>query len=76
MVRRNRPAANVAEYSNTGGVWCKAVFNTTGVIYDPKVQTKSCIFSEGIERHALEGGAAAAMASDPLAFLRTMNRLD
>jgi hypothetical protein len=70
LVRRNYPEANAAEYSNIGGVWCKAVFNATGVIYDPEVQT--CIFSEDIERQALEGGAAAVMAADPLAFLRIM----
>ena len=27
LVRRDYPAANAAEYSNTGHVWCKAVFN-------------------------------------------------
>jgi hypothetical protein len=77
LVRRNHPEANAAEYSNTGGVWCKAVFNATGVIYDPQVQT--CIFSEipeDIQRKALEGGmdaAAVVMAADPLAFLRIMH---
>ena len=78
LVRRNHPEANAAEYSNTGGVWCKAVFNATGVIYDPEVQT--CIFSEipeDIERQALEGSgssmAAVVMAADPLAFLRIMH---
>jgi hypothetical protein len=76
-VHRNHQEANAAEYSNTGGVWCKAIFNATGVIYDPEVQT--CIFSEipeDIERQALEGGmdaAAVVMAADPLAFLRIMH---
>ena len=27
LVRENYPEANGAEYSNTGHVWCKAVFN-------------------------------------------------
>ena len=27
LVRRDHPDANAAEYSNTGHVWCKAVFN-------------------------------------------------
>ena len=27
LVRKNHPDANGAEYSNTGHVWCKAVFN-------------------------------------------------
>ena len=27
LVRKNYPDANGAEYSNTGHIWCKAVFN-------------------------------------------------
>ena len=27
LVRRDYPEANAAEYSNIGGVWCKAAFN-------------------------------------------------
>jgi hypothetical protein len=77
LVRRNHPEATAAEYSNPGGVWCKAVFDATGVIYDPGVQT--CMFSEipdDIERQAREGrmdAAAVVMAADPLAFLRIMH---
>ena len=44
LVRRDFPEANAAEFSNTGRVWCDAVYNATGLIYEPTVQT--CLFDE------------------------------
>jgi hypothetical protein len=44
VVRKMFPDANAAELSNTGEVWCDAVFNVTGVIYEPLKQV--CIFDD------------------------------
>lgn len=44
LVRKNFPAANAAEFSNTGRVWCNAVYNATGLIYEPTLQT--CLFDD------------------------------
>ena len=32
LVRKNFPDANAAEFSNTGLVWCNAVYNASGLI--------------------------------------------
>ena len=44
FVRRNFPDANAAEYSNHGRTECDAVYNATGLIYDPTLQT--CLFDD------------------------------
>jgi hypothetical protein len=44
LVRENFPDANAAEFSNTGRVWCDAVYNASGLIFDPAVQT--CLFDD------------------------------
>ena len=44
LVHRDYREATAAEYSNTGGEWCFAVFEATGVIFDPTVQT--CVFEK------------------------------
>jgi hypothetical protein len=44
LVRKNFPAANAAEFSNTGRAWCRAVYNATGLVYDPSLQT--CLFDD------------------------------
>ena len=44
FVRRNFPDANAAEYSNSGRTECDAVYNATGLIYDPTLQT--CMFDD------------------------------
>jgi hypothetical protein len=44
LVRQNFPDANAAEYSNTGHAECDAVYNATGLIYDPTLQT--CLFDD------------------------------
>ena len=44
VVHKTFPDANAAEFSNTGGVWCDAAFNATGVIYEPLKQI--CIFDD------------------------------
>ena len=44
VVRKMFPDANAAELSNTGEVWCDAVFKVTGVIYKPLKQV--CIFDD------------------------------
>ena len=42
LVHRDHREATAAEYSNVGGEWCFAVFEATGVIFDPMIQT--CVF--------------------------------
>ena len=44
LVRKNFPDANAAEFSNTGRVWCNAVYNASGLIYEPTLQT--CLFDD------------------------------
>jgi hypothetical protein len=44
LVRKNFPNANAAEFSNIGGAWCNAVYNATGLAYDPSLQT--CLFDD------------------------------
>ena len=44
LVRKNFPDANAAEFSNTGLVWCNAVYNASGLVYEPTVQT--CLFDD------------------------------
>ena len=68
-VRREHPDANAAHYSNIGNVWCKAVYNATGVIFDAEVQT--CLFSD-VDLHQ-GSGPAVSRALDPVAFLRLQN---
>ena len=44
LVRKTFPDANAAEFSNTGLVWCNAVYNASGLIYEPTLQT--CLFDD------------------------------
>ena len=44
LVRKSFPDANAAEFSNTGLVWCNAVYNASGLIYEPTLQT--CLFDD------------------------------
>ena len=44
LVRKNFPDANAAEFSNTGLVWCNAVYNASGLVYEPTLQT--CLFDD------------------------------
>lgn len=43
-MRQNFPDANAAQYSNTGRAECDAVYNASGIIYDPALQT--CLFDD------------------------------
>eukprot|EP01043_Picozoa_sp_COSAG02_P063649 COSAG02_NODE_9080_length_2338_cov_3.459134_2_plen_320_part_00 len=72
LVRRMHPAANGAEYSNEGHVWCNAVFDARGVIFGGPMQ--SCLFEGGAEEEARASGtlpcsvaALAAACPDGLA---------
>jgi hypothetical protein len=44
LVRQHFPDANAAKYSNIGRAECDAVYNATGLIYDPTMQT--CLFDD------------------------------
>lgn len=69
IVRRDFPAANAAEFSNTGRTDCEAVYNATGMIYNPTLQT--CLFddswqpsTQGRRRLGASAEVGAACASD------------
>ena len=73
LVRKNFPDANAAEFSNTGRVWCNAVYNATGLIYEPTLQT--CLFGDtwraGPEgRRRLGVGECEAVTGDDLGKLK------
>ena len=44
IVRRDFPTANAAEFSNVGRTECDAVYNATGMIHEPTLQT--CLFDD------------------------------
>lgn len=61
LVRRLHPKANGAVFSNVGGVWCQAVFNASGVVFEPAVQ--SCLFDESSELCTQMAAVATAPAT-------------
>jgi hypothetical protein len=77
LVRKKFPDANAAEFSNTGRVWCNAVYNASGLIYEPTLQT--CLFddswppgSQDRRRLGASGeGVCEAVSSEDLDKLKT-----
>ena len=77
-MQKNFPDANAAEFSNTGRVWCNAVYDAKGLVYDPTLQT--CLFDDnwstksqqlGRRRLGASAGECEANISEDLDKLKT-----